>query len=621
MALTSAASRVLYGAGAALLVLAGGAQGMVGQPAAARELGGTPGWLALVDSARCDEVRAEVPRIKARLEAVAVRGVDSSRGMRIASTCVVAFEGSALVAGEVGKLPGVRSVEVDAKVQVFADPPSWGLNRIDQASLPLSSGLPFREGSTGKGQTVYVIDTGINWQHRDFGGRASAGPDFTSDADGKDAHGHGTHCAGTTSGSRFGVARDAEVIGIKVLDASGSGTTSGVIAGVEWAVRNASGKAGVISMSLGGSASASMDAAAKAASNAGMIVVVAAGNESGDACRFSPARAGGKAKASRSVVSVGATTIADARASYSNYGRCVDMFAPGSGITSLWVGSTMATNTISGTSMAAPHVAGVAATLLELYAGDKTQAMAALFALAVPGKVADSKTPNGNFLLQATPDTSPPTPPTPEPTYEPTAPTPGPTPGPGVCVGADCFDFNPSMFNAATLPVDGVIGGIAVEPSGPDAGGLGCAPLANDYTGKVLLIQRGSCTFQAKVMHAEDAGAVAVIFYMSDAGSPFRPGVDRGTRDVVIPSVMISLADGMTATSGSGKLALLGNNAFTLPPSTPRPSKAPTQEPTSRPSKAPTAPSPRPTKKRKPRGRVLLPVDDVPDLPLPANAS
>jgi hypothetical protein len=619
-------ARELLGAAAALLVLAGGAQGMLGQPAAAaaRELGGAPRWLALVDIARCDEVRAEVPRIKARVEATAVRTVDRSRGMRIASTCVVAFEGSALVAGEVGKLPGVRSVEADAKVQVLAEPPSWGLNRLDQPSLPLSSGLPFREGATGKQQTVYVVDTGINWQHRDFGGRASAGPDFSDDANGVDGHGHGTHTAGTTSGTRFGVARDASVIGVKVLDASGSGSTSGVIAGIEWAVRNASGKAAVISMSLGGGASASMDAASKAASSAGMIVVVAAGNDSGDACKYSPARAGGKAKASRSVVTVGATTIADARASYSNYGSCVDIFAPGSDITSLWIGSDSATNTISGTSMATPHVAGVAATLLELYAGNKAQAMAALFALAVPGKVTDNKTPKANVLLQATPDTSPPTPPTPEPTPEPTAPTPAPTPGPAVCVGVDCFEFLPSAFNAAPLPADGVVGGTAVEPSGPDAGGLGCAPLTNDYTGKVLLIQRGTCTFQTKVMHAEDAGAVAVILYMASAAAPIAPAADGDTRDVAIPSVMISFADGVTATSGSDKLALLGNNAFTpapTAPATPRPS---TQQPTTPQPTAPSqAPSRRPTprRRRRParRGRGLLPLDDVPDLPLHAS--
>ena len=274
--------------------------------------------------------------------------------------------------------------------------------------------------------------------------------------------------------------------------------------------------------------------------------------------------------------------------------------------------------------VAAPHVAGVAATLLEQYAGNKAQAMAALFALAVNGKVTDSKTPKANVLLQATPDTSPPTPPTPEPTFQPTGPTQQPT-GPAVCVGDDCFDFLLSAFNAAPLPVNGAVGGIAIEPFGADEGGLGCEPLANDYTGKVLLIQRGTCTFQSKVKNAEDAGAVAVVLYMASAGSLIAPAGDDFTDAVTILSVMISLSDGVQATTGSGKLALLGNNAFTLAPIAPatsRPTKAPTEQPT---TPQPTAPSPaptrRPTKRRRRARRGLLPLDDLPELPLSSNAS
>ncbi len=335
------------------------ARGVVVEDGGSRDLDGVgaqtvPGsWLAVVrgSESACAALQASVAAAAAAADGPQLRAAGSrSRRMRISSTCVVAFEGSEAAAQAVRKLKGVLYVEQNAYVRAAAAPASWGLDRIDQASLPLDRAT-FFTGFTGKGQTVYVIDTGINKAHVDFGGRAVEGPNFSSDATVPDGNGHGTHCAATATGATYGVASSATVIGIKVLAASGSGTYDGVIAGIQWAVNNQAGKgAAVISMSLGGGFSTAMNDAVKAASAAGHIVTVAAGNDNGDACQYSPASAGGKGRTTLGVVTVGATTSTDARASYSNYGSCVDLFAPGSSITSAWSTSTTASNTISGTS-------------------------------------------------------------------------------------------------------------------------------------------------------------------------------------------------------------------------------------------------------------------------------
>jgi subtilisin family serine protease len=384
-------------------------------------------WLAVVKGteAACTALKASVAAAAAAADGAQLRAAGArSRSMRIASTCVVAFEASEAAAQAVRKLKGVLYVEQNAYVRATAEPASWGLDRIDQASLPLDRAT-FTEGFTGVGQTVYVIDTGIAKAHVDFGGRAVEGPNFSSDETAADGNGHGTHCAGTATGARYGIATKATVVGVKVLPASGSGPVDRVIKGIEWAVRNQAGKgAAVISISLGGGGSALNDAVA-AAAKAGHIVTVSAGNDSYDACQNSPAGAGGRARVTRGVVTVGATTYTDARASWSNYGSCVDIFAPGSDITSAWWTSTTASATLSGTSMACPHVAGVAATLLEKYAGNKARAMADLFASSVANKVTNSLTPNGSTLLQVARASATPTAPTKAPTSA--APTKAPT--------------------------------------------------------------------------------------------------------------------------------------------------------------------------------------------------
>lgn len=228
--------------------------------------------------------------------------------------------------------------------------PPWGLDRIDQRNRPLSGTYTYNW--TGSGVRVYVIDTGIRTSHTQFGGRASNVFDAFG-GNGQDCNGHGTHVSGTVGGSTYGVAKSALLRGVRVLDCSGSGSTSGVIAGVDWVRQNRINPA-VANMSLGGGASSALDTAVNNLSNSGVPIAVAAGNSNIDACGTSPARAA-------NAITTGSTTSTDARSSFSNFGPCLDLFAPGSSILSAWYTSDTATATLSGTSMASPHVAGVAA--------------------------------------------------------------------------------------------------------------------------------------------------------------------------------------------------------------------------------------------------------------------
>jgi subtilisin family serine protease len=249
--------------------------------------------------------------------------------------------------------PRVAYVEEDGEMHANATQtnPPWGLDRIDQRNRPLSGTYTYNW--TGSGVRVYVIDTGIRTSHTQFGGRASAVFDAFG-GNGQDCNGHGTHVAGTVGGSTYGVAKSSLLRAVRVLNCGGSGSTSGVIAGVNWVAANRIAPA-VANMSLGGGASTSLDNAVNNAINAGVTFAVAAGNGSGaNACNGSPSRV-------PAAITVGSTTSSDARSSFSNIGTCVDIFAPGSGILSAWSTSNTATATISGTSMASPHVAGAAA--------------------------------------------------------------------------------------------------------------------------------------------------------------------------------------------------------------------------------------------------------------------
>ena len=255
--------------------------------------------------------------------------------------------------------PNVAYIEADQRVELTAtqSSPTWGLDRVDQRNLPLSSSYTYN--ATGSGVTAYIIDTGIRSTHGDFGGRVAGGYTAISDGQGSnDCNGHGTHVAGTVGGTTYGVAKSVTLKPVRVLDCSGSGTNSGVIAGVDWVTGNKTGPA-VANMSLGGGVSSALDSAVQSSINAGVTYAVAAGNDSGaNACNGSPSRVG-------AALTVGSSTSTDARSSFSNIGSCLDLFAPGSSITSAWHTSNTATNTISGTSMATPHVAGAAALYLQ----------------------------------------------------------------------------------------------------------------------------------------------------------------------------------------------------------------------------------------------------------------
>ncbi|MGH3741386.1 MAG: S8 family peptidase [Micromonosporaceae bacterium] len=254
--------------------------------------------------------------------------------------------------------PQVAAIEEDGVVHADTtqtDEP-WGLDRIDQRQLPLSSSYHYTH--QGKGVKAYVIDTGIQAGHPTFGTRAKSVFDATGGT-GRDCNGHGTHVAGTIGGKRWGVAKLAQLRGVRVLDCNGSGTFSGVIAGVDWVTRNHV-KPAVANMSLGGSESASVDNAVTAMTQAGVFTAVAAGNSNANACLSSPSGAA-------NVTSVAASDKTDTKASFSNHGSCVDVYAPGVDVRSAWLNGT--TNTISGTSMASPHVAGAAAIYKQLHPG------------------------------------------------------------------------------------------------------------------------------------------------------------------------------------------------------------------------------------------------------------
>ena len=254
--------------------------------------------------------------------------------------------------------PRVTRVERDGIVSVSgtqSPAPSWGLDRIDSRTGTNGS---YTYPNSGAGVTAYIIDTGINSSSTDFTGRIGTGADFVDADPPEDCHGHGTHVAGTVGGTTYGVAKQVTIVAVRVLDCTGNGSDAGVVAGIDWVVgQHQTGQLAVANMSLGGDLSQSLNDAVQRATADGIVMAVAAGNSAANACNYSPSSA-------PSAITVGATTSADGLAYFSNVGSCVDILAPGYGITSDWIGSPTATNTISGTSMSSPHVAGAAALYL-----------------------------------------------------------------------------------------------------------------------------------------------------------------------------------------------------------------------------------------------------------------
>ena len=303
--------------------------------------------------------------------------------------------------------PRVKYVEEDSEVSLEATQSgaTWGLDRIDQRNLPLDGTYTYN--TTASNVHAYIVDTGIRTSHTDFGGRASVGFDAIGDGqNGQDCNGHGTHVSGTVGGATYGVAKGVTLVAVRVLNCSGSGTNSGVIAGVNWVAQNRIIPA-VANMSLGGGASQALDDAVTGAVNAGVTFCVAAGNSNVDACTTSPAR-------TPAAITVGATDSTDHRASFSNFGTCVDIFGPGVNITSDWFSSTTATNTISGTSMATPHTAGVAALFLAANPSASPATVASnMISNSTTGVVIGAGTGSPNRLLFSIFGAPPPPPPPP----------------------------------------------------------------------------------------------------------------------------------------------------------------------------------------------------------------
>ena len=387
------AAAVLATASLVVTGLAGSAHAAAADETAPLLLAGTP---AAVEGSYLVVLDAE----PAAQRGAGSRAAEKARGLgaRVLHTYDTAVAGYAaqLSPGQLKKVredPAVAYVEADQVVSVSdtQSPVTWGLDRTDQRNLPLSGSYTY--GPTGTGVRAYVIDTGVLTTHSEFAGRTAAG--YTAISDGRgttDCNGHGTHVAGTVAGTTYGVAKRATVVPVRVLGCNGSGTNSGVVAGIDWVAANRVAPA-VANMSLGGGASQATDDAVQRAVARGVTMVVAAGNENQNACNVSPARA-------VNAITVGSTTRTDARSSFSNFGSCVDVFAPGSDITSAWYTGTSATNTISGTSMASPHVAGVAALYLQTNPGATPATVtSSLTGNATTGLVTGAGTGSPNRLL------------------------------------------------------------------------------------------------------------------------------------------------------------------------------------------------------------------------------
>ncbi len=357
----------------------------------------------------------------------------------------------------------VAYIEADQRIRLSAtqSPATWGLDRIDQRNLPLNNSYTYNV--TGAGVKAYIIDTGMRLTHNEFGGRAVSGYDAIDGGSADDCNGHGTHVGGTVGGSTYGVAKGVSLVAVRVLNCAGSGTNSQVIAGINWVTSDHSaGQPAVANMSLGGGASSALDNAVSSSIADGVTYAVAAGNENANACNGSPSRVA-------TAITVGSTTSTDARSSFSNYGTCVDIFAPGSSITSAWYTSNTATNTISGTSMATPHVAGVAALALQATPSASPATVTnTIISSATTGVVGSPGSGSPNRLLYSLLTSNP----NPEPTPTPTPTNPPPTGCSGTTYsgslsGTGDYDLHPNgnYFQTTTA---GTHKGCLVGPAGTD---------------------------------------------------------------------------------------------------------------------------------------------------------
>jgi subtilisin family serine protease len=419
--------------------------------------------------------------------------------------------------------PAVDYVEQDRTVHLTGTQtptPSWGLDRIDQTTLPLNSTYTYP--TTANTVTAYIIDTGVRTTTTDFAGRARNGYDFIdNDTVAGDCAGHGTHVAGTVGGTTYGVAKNVNLVAVRVLDCSGSGSYSQIIAGVDWVTRNAV-KPAVANMSLGGAAGSTLDNAVQASIASGVTYAVAAGNDNTDACQQSPARL-------PDAITVAATDNTDKRSSFSNYGNCVDIFAPGTAITSDYNSGDTATTTMSGTSMATPHVTGAAALYLSANpTATPAQVRDALVTNAVTGTITNTGTGSPNKLLNVTnlATTAPVTPPSPTPTTSPsTSPSPTPTTAPSTTTCAPITN----SYQQAIADLSTVTSKITVAncPGNASATTKVTVDIKHTYRGDlaISLIAPDGTVYKLKSANAYDDAADVNTTYTVNASSELRNGL------------------------------------------------------------------------------------------------
>jgi len=396
---------------------------------------------------------------------------------------------------ELERDPRVRLVEPDRTMVMSAI--AWGLDRIDQRTLPLNGA--YSVSGTGSGVSVYIVDTGIRFDHSEFGGRAVRGIDVIDDGrNGGDCNGHGTHVAGTVGGKTYGVARGATLVSARVLNCQGSGYNSGIIQALDWIAANAS-RPAVVNMSLGGGASQALDDAVARLVAAGIPVIVAAGNEGVDACQKSPARAA-------DALAVSASNGSDQKPSWANYGSCVDLFAPGEGIASAYHTSSTALVNMSGTSMASPHVAGSAALLLGSNSSmSPSSVRSALLSSATSGVVGSSQSSTSSLLFVGSESTTTPPPTTPPPSTEP--PPTSPPPAGAISLTAtgkpflNSFRVTLKWSGASTSNVDLLRNGTKIATTANDGSHIDRPTAKGTYTYRVCNAGSSTCSNEAKVTY------------------------------------------------------------------------------------------------------------------------